>query len=104
MTLKEQVLAHWKRLRNDAQGVYEANRESPGPKDCAFCQNLGCTRCPIRKNSGLDHCLGTPYNVAQAAWVQFKESGWDKDFEPYWQLKANAMIKFLESLEKRNER
>ena len=96
--MKEQVLLHWHRIRDDAKGAWETWNEAPGSGDCAFCQELGCSRCPIPKASGQDHCLGTPYNEAQNAWVDYKNSGWDESQREWWELKADAMIKFLEGL------
>ena len=104
MTLKEQVLAHWRRMRDDAPGVHEKNRESPGERFCAFCAHYKetgespCEGCPIMIATGADTCTVGPYLDAQNAWVEFKESGWDESQREWWQLKADAMIEFLEGL------
>jgi len=96
MTRKERVLAHWRRIREDARGAYDKNNESPGPYDCAFCQELGCHRCPIAVKTGKSFCDGTPYYKAQDAWRNFVM--WESGTESEWQAAADQMIAFLEDL------
>ena len=96
MTLKERVLAHWKRMREDARGAYEKNFESPGPLNCDYCQILGCHKCPIMAKTGRSSCYGAPYYGALDAWRKFV--AWEEDCESEWQAAADQMIAFLEGL------
>ena len=98
MSLKADVVAHWKRVREDAPGVWERDKEKPCGAQCAFCMKLRCPSCPIMEVTGQSGCIGTPYNEAKQAWVDYKDSGWDDSQRDWWQLKADLMIRFLEGL------
>lgn len=106
MSLKSLVVDHWKRMREDAPGVYVDIREMPGEKDCVFCRRFKtdheyedeCQGCPIQIATSANTCARGPYLAAQAAWVAYKDSGWDESQRDWWHLKADLMIKFLEGL------
>ena len=105
MSLKAAVVAHWKRLREDAPGVWEKDKEQPGEGDCAYCgafktgrkENV-CRGCPIAKATGVNTCKRGPYLAAQSAWCEYRNSGWDESQRDWWVLKAGVMILFLEGL------
>lgn len=98
MSLTAEVVSHWKRMREDARGVYEKDKERPCGEQCAFCTNSPCARCPISAATGQSGCIGTPYDDAKSAWCDYFDSKWDEAYKLYWQLKADAMIGFLEGL------
>ena len=104
MKTKDKVIAHWKRMREDAPGVWEKGRESPSSASCDFCTRYRgidippCEGCPIMIATGMATCARGPYLEAQLAWVAYKDSGWDESQREWWVLKADAMITFLEAL------
>ena len=107
MTASFEVKAHWKRMREDARACHEKNGEMPAGHYCAFCmlyntkdmpEEVVCQGCPICKKTGLAGCAKTPYNEANNAWVEYHDSDWDESQREWWELKADAMIAFLEAL------
>lgn len=61
-------IAHWERLSSGTQ----VEGESPYGVHCALCQEFlkdhACTGCPVAKATGRDHCEGSPWYQAKAAW------------------------------------
>ena len=100
-SLKEQVIAHWQRMHDDAPGVYKSQGECPNNLNCAYCLTYkmhGCRGCPIMVASGKIVCYGTPYRNALDAWIFYKESDWNMAFKAAWQAAAVKMIEFLKGL------
>ena len=101
MTLKEQVVAHWQRMHDDAEKVRKATGETPGTDQCAYCMRFfdkACLDCPIRATTGEPACYGSPYECAVEAWTEYCESGWHDDYKAAWQAAAQAEIDFLKTL------
>lgn len=104
MTIRDQVIAHWRRMRDDAPACDE-NKETPHGDSCLYCElwrleddGSNCIHCPISKAAGIIQCKFETYLEATEAWCDYRNSGWDSDFEAWWHVKADAMIKFLEGL------
>lgn len=62
--LKDSI-AHWRRMRKNARGVYKATGESPSLGFCALCIVFDgdCDRCPVT--------CGLAWSDADRAWDKF---------------------------------
>jgi len=92
-------IAHWIRMRDGERIEIDGELEYPSGVHCALCQmfsnrqNHGrCIGCPVAEHTGSSGCVGTPFLLANIAWIDF---GLDSD---KFREAAAKEVAFLESL------
>lgn len=100
--LKESI-EHWRRLYT---GKLKFG-EGIGPRDCALCRQFNkiyystqdgrqgnCDGCPVKERTGLNGCVGTPYDACKDFLDNDEHSLTDGEFQDL----ALLELEFLESL------